>query len=91
MIVRKILKYLLVAVLIFIGLILLLVVTTIAPVDRTPVTELDAYDEMKSELKTLDDSFSIQKPATQFSVGYSKVNLTPAYRTATDGRRKPRR
>jgi neutral ceramidase len=85
MVLRKILKYFLVSLLVLLGLILLFVLTVIAPVNRTPVTEYEAYSEMKTELKALEDSFSIPQPQARFTVGYSKVNLTPNFRTATAG------
>jgi neutral ceramidase len=81
MMLKKILRYLLIGILAIIGLLVLLIVFSIAPVDRTPVQELPAYARMKEELKRMDTVTVI--PGTKgFAVGFSKVNLTPAYPTA---------
>jgi neutral ceramidase len=85
MVFKKILKYLAISLIVLLGLILIFILTVIAPVNRSPITEFDAYGEMKAELKALEDSFSIPQPQKQFSVGYAKVNLTPNFRTATAG------
>jgi neutral ceramidase len=81
MMLKKILRYLLIGILTIIGLLVLLIVFSIAPVDRTPVQELPAYTSMKEELKRM-DTVSIIPATKSFSVGFAKVNLTPAYPTA---------
>lgn len=85
MVLRKALRYFLISLLVLLGLIFIFVLTVIAPVNRTPVAEFQAYAQMNSEMNALKDSFIIPKPLTQFNVGYAKVNLTPNFRTATAG------
>jgi hypothetical protein len=62
---------------------LLLVLVSVAPVNRTPVEDLFAYKVMMERLDTL--TFSIPKPKSGFSVGFGKVNITPDNPTAFAG------
>jgi neutral ceramidase len=64
--------------------ILILVIISVAPVDRTPAQEYPQYQVMMSRLDSL-QSLKIPQAQRQFSVGYGKENLTPPFRTATAG------
>lgn len=83
MFLRKIGKFLLVFLVSLLAIIMLFLAITIAPVDRTPVEETEAYDQMMDNLGNL--SPALNEGAGKFSVGYAKVNLTPSFRTATAG------
>jgi neutral ceramidase len=65
-------------------LLLILAIVSIAPVDRTPITEDGVYDRMMWRLDSLNEN---THPAAegQLKVGFSKINLTPDFETATAG------
>jgi neutral ceramidase len=65
-------------------LLLILAIVSIAPVDRTPITEDDAYPRMMGQLDSLDDATN-PTADRQLKVGFSKINLTPDFETATAG------
>jgi neutral ceramidase len=67
------------------GLLILFVAVSIAPVDRTPAAGLDSFGTMMKTLEALNVGEQIPKPVKGFSVGYSKINLTPDHKTATAG------
>ena len=65
-------------------LVVILALISIAPVDRTPMKEHEEYGAMMQRL----DSVGVEpvpKAKTGLRVGYSKVNLTPPFETATAG------
>lgn len=70
---------------------ILLLASSLAPVDRTPASTLPSYNAMMKRLDTL--KVVIPKPATGFSVGFGKVNITPdePMATAGYGKRKGKR
>jgi neutral ceramidase len=80
----KALKILIRVLVIFLGCLLVFFVISIGPVDREPVQNSPAYSQMMSRLDSIDNAI-IPKPPKKFSVGYSKVNLTPSFKTATAG------
>jgi hypothetical protein len=84
MIWKKILRFLLFAILVIIGALILFIVSSIAPIDRAPEKDDPSYALMMKRLSTL-DTVQIHKPVYGFRVGYSKINLTPTQRTATAG------
>ena len=63
---------------------LIFFVAILLPVDRTPYKEKAFYDVMMTRLDSL-SKVDIPKADEAISVGYSKINLTPAQRTATAG------
>lgn len=81
---KKVLRIVLFAFLTLVGLLLLFVAFSVAPVDRTPAKEFSAYQETRELLKRLDTA-KVLSGAKQFSVGFAKVNLTPSHRTALAG------
>ena len=81
---KKILRFIFLGFLVIIVALILLVAFSLAPVDRTPASEFDSYKRMMERMDQL-DTLQIPKPSHHFSVGYSKVNLTPSRRTATAG------
>src|SRR5438045_1080971 len=80
----KVLRILLVVIVSTIVLVVLFLAVSIGPVNRTPVTQYEAYPIMMKRLDSL-KTLPIPKPKTSFKVGFSKVNLTPSFRTATAG------
>lgn len=64
-------------------LILVFVAVAVKLVNRTPVQNSQAYETMMSRLDTAKIKF--KKPVHSVSVGFSKVNLTPPFKTSTAG------
>jgi neutral ceramidase len=81
MVLKKILRYLLVGLLLFIGVLMVFTVFSVGPIDRTPAHDFSSYKSMMDQLKRL-DTINLKPPKHNFSVGFAKVNLTPAYPTA---------
>ena len=81
---KKVLKYILFGLgFLLLGL-LVFFVAILLPVDRTPYKQKEFYNTMIARLDTL-STVEIPEPAHAIKVGYSKINLTPAQRTATAG------
>jgi neutral ceramidase len=87
---KKILRFVLIAVLAIVLLLIVFVAVSVAPVDRTPAREYSSVQETLALLEKL-DTLKVPLASKNFSVGYAKVNLTPAQRTATAGYSKRRR
>jgi neutral ceramidase len=79
--VLRLLAYLLLT---LVALLIVLAVVSIAPVDRTPMKNFPEYDQMMVRLDSIGVA-PVPKAKTGFRVGYSKVNLTPPFETATAG------
>lgn len=86
---KKILRNFLVAVSLLIGLLLVFVLVSVAPVDRTPAKEFPSYTLTMNRLDSVKGASHL-KPSRGIKVGYARVNLTPAKRTATAGYSKRR-
>lgn len=84
MIVKRILKYFFLTIASLLAIIILFVLVSVIPVDRTPVHNTDFYQAMQKNLAAL-ENHTIPAPEKNFAVGYAKVNLTPAYKTSTAG------
>jgi neutral ceramidase len=82
---KKILRFVLIGFSVLFALLFIFILTVIAPVNRTPVEEFPAFDKMKTQLDSIDETFYITLPQQRFSVGHSVVNLTPPFKTATAG------
>lgn len=74
---KKILRFVLITLSATIVLLLLVIVVSIAPVNRTPARDHGFYEVMLNRLEKL-DSVSVPEAAHAFHVGYAKINLTPA-------------
>ncbi|MEO5599689.1 MAG: neutral/alkaline non-lysosomal ceramidase N-terminal domain-containing protein [Cyclobacteriaceae bacterium] len=83
MILKKILRYILLTIFGIVGFVILFIVFSVGPVDRTPVMSLPAYKLMMNRLDTLD--IHPTKAKRGFSVGFAKVNITPSKPIATAG------
>ncbi len=81
---KKILRYVIRVCLAIVILLVLFLAFSIAPVNRTPISEYDFYSAMKQRLARL-DTVQVPEPAHGFKVGYAKVNLTPSFQAATAG------
>lgn len=85
---KKFLRYFLLTVAGILGLLLLFVIFSLGPVDRTPAEALPSYKMMMERLDTLD--INPLKAKAGFSVGFGKVNITPSEPIATAGYGKRR-
>ncbi len=65
------------------GFVLLFVLISVAPVDRTPVSELSSTRRTLEHFRALD--VAIPEPQKGFSVGFGKSNITPAEPTSLAG------
>lgn len=83
MILRKLIRYLLLAVSWIVAFVLVFLLFAVGPVDRTPVEDLESYEVMMQRLDTL--RVDPPHPSQKFSVGYGRVNLTPSSPVATAG------
>lgn len=81
---KKVLKVFFLVIAGLLGLIILLVAISVVPLDRSMPEENGSYDIMSKRLDSL-SNFSIPNATQGFSIGYSKVNLTPSFKTATAG------
>ena len=80
---KKIARILFTTLAVILLILVFFVIFAVAPVDRTPLREFDAYHEMLESLDSLKVKFP--PPVRGFSVGYGKVNLTPPFPTSTAG------
>ncbi len=82
--IRKIGRFVLILITSFVGVILLFLLISIVPLDRTPYKEKSFYDEMMNRLDDL-----LQKPVVlpkaNFNIGFAKESITPRQRVATAG------
>jgi neutral ceramidase len=81
---RKFLRRSAFGLLILLGIVVVFLAISIAPVDRTPAKEFESYSITMRRLDSV-ERVTIKKPQRGFSVGFSKVNLTPDHKTATAG------
>jgi neutral ceramidase len=80
---RTTFRFLLWIFVVIIGLTVGLVVVSVAPVDRTPVSELPVYDSMQSRLSSL--NVRLPSATAPLKAGWSRVNITPSSPVATAG------
>jgi hypothetical protein len=67
-----------------VAFLVILICVSVAPIDRTPVEELEVYSKMQKQLNEIRLSPHSQN-FEGFSVGFAKVNITPSFKTATAG------
>lgn len=77
-------KKIFIGVLIFVGLIIVFVLLSVLPIDRYDYRKQPFYKTMTERLDSL-RPINGQQNDKGFSIGYSKINLTPRQRTATAG------
>jgi hypothetical protein len=82
-ILRKFLKYVLLTLAGIVGFVLLFILISVAPVNRTPARDLPFYQDMMASLNGL--QVEIPKAEGGFSIGFSKVNITPSHPLSTAG------
>ena len=80
---KKILRYLFLTLLGILSFLIIFLIFSVAPVDRTPAKELPSYRTMIDRLEGL--KVNIPKAAQDFSVGFGKSNITPSRPMATAG------
>jgi neutral ceramidase len=80
----KVIKWVLIGLAGLVGVVLLVVVFTVAPLDRYDYKQEPFYAAMMQELDTVHHHDAGARPAG-FKVGYARVNLTPAHGTALAG------
>ncbi len=82
--IKRIIRNLLIAIVSLIVAVVVLVLISIMPIDRTPYKEKSFYGEMMTRLDS-----ALQKPKTlpsaNFRIGFAKENITPSQRVATAG------
>lgn len=83
MVFKKILRYLVLTLLGIVAFFVILVLVSVAPVNRTPMDESPVYGNMMDRIDALD--IEIPEAQDAFSVGYGKSNITPAEPVATAG------
>ncbi len=81
--VRRVIRWTSYTLLCLLALVVIFVLISVGPVDRTPIAELPAYDSMEKNLRQLE--ISRTAATSGFSVGYAVVNLTPPFPVATAG------
>ncbi|HEY5751002.1 MAG TPA: neutral/alkaline non-lysosomal ceramidase N-terminal domain-containing protein [Chryseolinea sp.] len=79
---KKVFRFVLISVLVFIGVIVVFLAISIAPVDRT-IDRSSIYKAMVARIDTLRATGN--EDTLTFFVGYGKANITPRHRTATAG------
>lgn len=84
---KKIVRYILLTLVGIFGFLILFVMVSLAPVDRTPASELSSFTTMMRRLDTLEIR---PAPGESFSVGFGKSNITPSEPIATAGYGKRR-
>lgn len=82
--VRKVIRIIFIILAAIISIIVLFVLISVVPIDRTPYYKQDFYTQMQANLDSLKNQ-KIPAAVHGYKVGYAKVNLTPAYRTSTAG------
>lgn len=82
---QRFFKYLLRFLFVIIGLVVLLLVFTIAPVDNTPYQETEYYKTAQENLSKIPPTSVVAESKSVIKAGWAKVNLTPAYTTPTAG------
>lgn len=82
--IKQVLKYLLTGVGCIFGILLVFILVSVIPIDRTPYNERPSYPEMQEVLHRL-DSFKMPSPVHKFFTGYSKENITPPFVTSIAG------
>lgn len=82
------LRYVLLTLAGILGFLIIFVLLSVAPVDRTPAKDLSSYGTMMAQLREL--AVDVSEPHGGFSVGYAKSNITPSKPIATAGYGKRR-
>lgn len=62
----------------FLLLLLVLAVSTITRIDRTPYQQLTFYAEMDQRLDSLAENYQLPQDSSTFQIGWSKLSITPA-------------
>lgn len=79
----RILRYIGLTVTGIVSAILLLVLISVGPVDRTPATELDVYASTFQQIAAL--NAGVPESTEGFSIGVGKANITPSHPISTAG------
>ena len=88
MVLKAIIRYTALTLAAIIGFLVIFIAVSIAPVDRDPMESLSSYDSMMGRIDSID--IRVLPPREGFSVGFGKVNITPAQPLATAGYGKRR-
>ena len=83
MVLKKILRYALLTLAGVVGFFVILIIISVAPIDKTGAFLLPSYDTTMNRIETLD--FDIAEPLAGFSIGFGKSNITPSQPIATAG------
>lgn len=82
--IRKIVRIVFIFLVSLIGAILLFLLISIVPLDRTPYKEKSFYAEMMNRLDSLLKK-PVMLPKAHFNIGFAKESITPIQRVATAG------
>lgn len=85
---RKFLRYVALTLVGIVAFLLVFILISVAPVDRTPVQGTASYEVMMNRLAQLD--IEVPEPESGFFTGFGKSNITPAQPVATAGYGKRR-
>jgi neutral ceramidase len=80
--VKSVLKIAGKATVVLVGMVLFILIMTVAPIDRTPVQESDVYPAMLAAIDSIQPS---QVTDDSLLVGFAKANITPNRAVATAG------
>jgi neutral ceramidase len=86
--IRKTLRFVFISLAALIGAILVFLLISIAPLNRTSYKEKSFYGEMMNRLDSLHKP--VGHPQAGFNIGYAKESITPRHRVATAGYPKRR-
>jgi neutral ceramidase len=87
--VRKIFRILLYSLLFLLLCVVIFLLVSVQPVDRTPYSELSHYSKMMGQLDSV-ALLPVPAASHEFRTGYASVNLTPSFPVATAGYGKRR-
>src|SRR5688500_17518183 len=83
MILRKVLRYILLTLVGVVAFFIILMIFSIAPVDRTTADLLPSYDTTMKRIETL--QVGLTTTSGSFSVGFGETNITPSEPIPTAG------
>ena len=83
MVLKKILRYALLTLAGVVGFFVILIIVSVAPIDKTGAFLLPSYDTTMNRIEALD--VDIAEPSAGFSIGFGKSNITPSQPIPTAG------
>src|SRR5690606_39166305 len=81
--IKKLARYILLTLGSILSILILFILVSVGPVDRTPAYEYPFYEAMADSIDALD--IEIPPALEGFSVGFGKINITPSHPVSTAG------